>query len=216
MAFVNHHPLLATYLAAARGDFPAADGRAEFVTAPRPLQHAVVSFTAHCFIATSLPAEDFADLALDGYGAATQPSLLARLAGETEHVFMSDMTLVGVGRGSGTLPERDDLEDHIRVRYARCIRSNVRVHGDERGFITLADGLAGRPEMSIELAPGSENKGVGRALIGEALALTSKGEPLFAAISPGNARSVRAFLAMGFTPIGSEVIIDHNFAGPEP
>jgi hypothetical protein len=27
---------------------------------------------------------------------------------------------------------------------------------------------------------------------------------------------VRAFLAMGFVPIGSEVIIDHRFTGPEP
>ncbi len=78
------------------------------------------------------------------------------------------------------------------------------------------NGLAGRPEMSIEVAAGTENLGTGRALIGEALKLTPAGEPLFAAISPGNARSVRAFLAMGFVPIGSEVIIDHRFVGPEP
>jgi hypothetical protein len=129
---------------------------------------------------------------------------------------MQDMTLVGCGQGGGSLPFRDDLEDHIRVRYARTLRQNVRVHGDERGFITLSNGLGGRPEMSIELTSGTENRGVGRALIAEALKLTPLGEPLFAAVSPGNARSVRAFLAMGFVPIGSEVIIDQRFTGPEP
>lgn len=129
---------------------------------------------------------------------------------------MTDMTLVGHGQGGGSLPVRDDLDDHIRVRYARTLRNNVRVHGDERGFITLSNGLAGRPEMSIELTSGTENRGTGRALIGEALKLTPAGEPLFAAVSPGNARSVRAFLAMGFVPIGSEIIIDHRFVGPEP
>jgi hypothetical protein len=38
-------------------------------------------------------------------------------------------------------------------------------------------------------------------------ALLPAGEPLFAAVSPGNARSLRAFLAVGFTPVASEVII---------
>jgi RimJ/RimL family protein N-acetyltransferase len=32
-------------------------------------------------------------------------------------------------------------------------------------------------------------------------------EPVFAAVSPGNARSLRALLACGFTPIGSEVLL---------
>jgi hypothetical protein len=182
----------------------------------QPEQTAVVSFTARAYIATSLQPEDFADLRLDGFGSAIRPNVLARLAGPTGHIFMSDMTLVGRGQGGGTLPLRDDLEDHIRVRYARTIRRNVRVYGDERGFITLSNGLAGRPEMSIELTSGTENRGTGRALIGDALKLTPAGEPLFAAVSPGNARSVRAFLAMGFMPIGSEVIIDERFTGPEP
>jgi hypothetical protein len=31
---------------------------------------------------------------------------------------------------------------------------------------------------------------------------------VFAAVSPGNARSLRSFLAAGFVPIGGEVIID--------
>jgi hypothetical protein len=33
-------------------------------------------------------------------------------------------------------------------------------------------------------------------------------EPVFAAVSPGNARSLRAFLAAGFVPLGSEALIE--------
>lgn len=212
----DEHPLLPIYLRAARGEFPPADGLAIFMPPTQLGQAAVVSFTARSYIATSHTPLDFADLRLNGFGSALQPNVLARLAGGTGHIFLTDMTLVGRGQGGGSLPPRGDLEGHIRVRYARTLRKNVRVHGDERGFITLSNGLAGRPEMSIELTSGTENHGTGRALIGEALKLTPIGEPLFAAVSPGNARSLRAFLAMGFMPIGSETIIHHRFIGPEP
>ena len=117
-----------------------------------------------------------------------------------------DMTLVRPGRGGGTLPAVSEHDDHPRVQYARRLRSDVVVHGDERGFVTVASGLAGRREMSIELLPGAP-AGSGRALIDAALSLVRPDELLFAAVSPGNARSARAFLASGFTPIGSEVII---------
>jgi hypothetical protein len=182
----DEHPLLSIYLRAARGEFPPADGQAIFLPTMQPEQAAVVSFTARAYIATSHPREHFADLRLDGFGTAIQPNFLSRLAGPTGHIFMSDMTLVGRGQGGGSLSVRDDLDDHIRVRYARTLRKNVRVHGDERGFITLSNGLAGRPEMSIELTSGTENRGTGRALIGEALRLTPDGEPLFAQCAPSS------------------------------
>jgi hypothetical protein len=94
------------------------------------------------------------------------------------------------------------------VRYARRIREGVRVHGDERGLVTLSDGLAGRTELSIELdAPEQDGRGRGRSLLLDALTLVPAGVPVFAAVSPGNARSLRAFLAVGFTPVGSETVI---------
>jgi hypothetical protein len=39
------------------------------------------------------------------------------------------------------------------------------------------------------------------------MAMTPQGELLFAAVAPGNARSLRSFLSRGFVPIGSEVLI---------
>ena len=89
--------------------------------------------------------------------------------------------------------------------YARARRTDVVVHGDADGFVTLASGLAGRREMSVEVVPDRHDSGTGRRLIAEARALVPVGEWLFAAVSPGNARSLRAFLSQGFVPIGSEV-----------
>jgi hypothetical protein len=84
----------------------------------------------------------------------------------------------------------------------------VVVHGDERGLVTIGAGLGGRRELSVEAA--EPNRGHGTALIAEAIGLVPEGELLFAAVSPGNARSLRAFLGLGFTPIGSECLIRPN------
>ena len=47
--------------------------------------------------------------------------------------------------------------------------------------------------------------GEGRSLIRDAL--VGETGPVFAAVSPGNARSLRTFLALGFAPVGSEVLL---------
>jgi hypothetical protein len=60
--------------------------------------------------------------------------------------------------------------------------------------------------MSVELA-GAGERGTGRGVIRDARRPVPAGEPVFAAVAPGNARSLRAFLAAGFVPLGSEVLI---------
>ncbi|MGF1660962.1 MAG: hypothetical protein ACFCVG_00575 [Kineosporiaceae bacterium] len=200
------HPLLPYLLDAAAGDFPVADGGVTHVDGLPGGRSAVVSFTGHAVIATDLPWEGIAATALDGLGGATDPRVLTHLAGPGGRVGVLDVTLVSAGTGGGTLPRRADLDDHPRVRYAADLRTEVTVHGDDRGLVTLAHGLAGRTEMSVAAAPGAPT-GTGRALITEARALVPLGEPVFAAVSPGNARSLRAFLSQDFTPIASEVIL---------
>ncbi len=199
------HPLLRVFLAAAEGDFPPVDGRAVLLPALDDGMQAVVSLTGRAYLASSLEPSGLDDLRLDGFGAALQPAVLRRLAGVHGHVGVIDATLVTRGVGGGQLPPRHDLEGHPRVQHARALRRDVRVHGDDRGLITLARGLAGRTELSVEV--NGERAGVGRDLIRDALALVPAGEAVFAAVSPGNARSLRAFLAVGFQPVGSEVII---------
>ncbi|MDP3315475.1 MAG: hypothetical protein Q8M47_05350, partial [Devosia sp.] len=133
------------------------------------------------------------------------PDFLRWLAGPNGFTGVIDVMLFARGTGRPALPVRTDLDHHPRVQYARQYRSDVVVHGDERGLITIGAGLGGRRELSVEAS--SHNKGHGTALIAEAVNLTPEGELLFAAVSPGNARSLRAFLSLGFTPIGSECLI---------
>lgn len=200
------HRLLDHFVCAAEGRFHPVDGG---VTHLPPLDReleAVVAFTGHSVIASRLGAEDLADLSPDGFGAALAPEVLLRLAGGGT-VGVNDVTLCARGIGGGTLPATTLWDDHYRVRHARQLRTDVAVHGDERGLITLASGTAGRREMSIELIDRLHGTRAGRSLIAEALALVPEGEWVFAAVSPGNARSLRSFLSQGFTPIASEVNI---------
>lgn len=195
------HPLLAVLLDAARGVFPPADGRAVFLPPLRDGISAVVSLTGRAYVAS-----DRRPPGLDAFGSALSPDVLRVLAGPDGEVDTLDVTLVAHGRSGGGLPVRGDLDDHPRVRRAREWRTDVRVHGDDRGLVTLARGLAGRAELSVELT-GAGERGTGRGLIRDALRLVDAGEPVFAAVAPGNARSLRAFLAAGFVPLGSELLI---------
>lgn len=203
------HPLLTFFMDAAGGCFPPVDGR---VTVLPPLPGGLecsVAFTGHAVVATALTDQAVYAQRPDGFGASLSPDFLRYLAGPTGWIDVTDATLTarGVG-GPPRLEVLTEADDHPRVVRARRLRTNVQVHGDERGLITLADGLAGRRELSIELhhAQGG-GRGRGRSLLADALSLVPAGEPVFAAVSPGNARSLRAFLACGFTPIGSEVLL---------
>ncbi|WP_229074911.1 hypothetical protein [Actinoplanes sp. DH11] len=205
--------LLDYFLDAADGRFPPVDGG---VTVMPPLAGGLacsIAFTGHAVIATGRAEDEVLARKPDGFGGSMSPDFLRWLAGPAGWIGVIDATLVRRGTG-GTpqLPALDGADEHPRVRYAKEVRTDVRIFGDERGLITVAAGLAGRTELSIEVAdPQAGSRGHGRSLITDALTLVPAGEPVFAAVSPGNARSLRAFLATGFLPIGSEVLLR-----PEP
>ncbi|MGH8877288.1 MAG: hypothetical protein ACRD0P_08120 [Stackebrandtia sp.] len=200
------HPLLACFLDAAGGRFPPSDGRCVVVPPLPDGLECSVAFTGHAVVATALSDHLVGGRGPDGFGGSLTPDFLRWLAGPQGTIGCTDATLYALGIGGAPrIPEVDDV-DHPRVRHARELRGDVRVFGDERGLVTIADGLAGRRELSIELA-GEFGAGQGRALLADALSLVPAKEPVFAAVSPGNARSLRAFLAVGFTPIGSEAIV---------
>lgn len=199
------HPLLHFLTEAAENRFPPVNGG---VTVLPPLAggwECSVAFTGHAVVATARPADEVLAQGPDGFGGSMAPDFLRWLAGPTGFVGVIDVMLVARGKGRPALPVRHDLDDHPRVQYARQYRSDVVVYGDERGLITIGAGLGGRRELSVEAA--AHNRGHGTALIAEALNLTPEGELIFAAVSPGNARSLRAFLGLGFVPIGSECLI---------
>jgi hypothetical protein len=207
------HPLAGVLRDAANGVFPHVDGIAEILPPDAAGTRAVVSFTGHAYVLTDLPAEALADLALGGYGTATHPRALERVAGDGA---IGSLDVVLVRRGAGgeaTLAERSDLEHHPRVRRARHHRRGVRVLGDDRGFVTIGHGLVDRIEMSAELLDRAHGNGAGRQLIRDGLRSVGVDELVFAQVSPGNAASLRAFLKCDFVPIGSEVLIDVSSGG---
>lgn len=200
----DQHPLLTHLLEAAAGRFPTADGT---VTVLPPLVDGLecsVAFTGHAVIATALSAESVYRQQPDGFGGSLTPDFLRWLAGDG-WIGVIDATLVAHGVGGGHLPRLDNAAAHARVQHALALREDVTVYGDEHGLVTLARGLAGRLEISIETPV--HGGGWGRRLLADALTIVPAGRPIFAAISPGNARSLRSFLSVGFKPIGSEVII---------
>jgi hypothetical protein len=193
--------------------FPASDGLVDVVAAPRPCLAAVVAFTAHSFVATDLPENEVrAHLPReDLLGAPMSPTFLAWLAhklGATPGVLDVVLVHLGTTNPSVELVPHLDARDHARVVRALAQRRDVRVYAEPegRGLVILGRGLANRWELSIELAPAAQNHGLGRAMITAGRALLPADEAVFAEVSPGNARSLRAFLSAGFQPIGSEIL----------
>jgi GNAT superfamily N-acetyltransferase len=192
---------------AADGGFPPVDGLVDVVGPYRDGVEAVVSFTGHAVVVTALTVEELVAAGADGFAGATSLPVMSLLAGPRGTVDVLDALLVARGLGGGGLPRRTDLEENERVRYARAWRRDVVMHGDERGLVTLARGLGGVLEVSFEVEPALRGRGHGRALLAEALALAPAGEPLLAAVAPGNAASLRAALAAGFVPLGSVQLV---------
>ncbi|MFY1698138.1 MULTISPECIES: hypothetical protein [unclassified Solwaraspora] len=203
------HPLLAVLHRAVDGDFPADTGGVDVTGALPGGWECVLALTGYAIVATAVPPAQVLAHSPDGFGGAHAPDFLRWLAGPQGWLDSLDVTLVARGRGADGGPDRlvarDDLAEHPRVRRARRLRQRVVAYGDDRGVVTLADGLAGRRELSIEVTRPARR--TGRALLADALTLVPAGEPVFAAVAPGNARSLRAFLAAGFIPIGAEVLI---------
>jgi len=75
------------------------------------------------------------------------------------------------------------------------------------GVVLIGRGIAGRWEVAVEVDEDQRGHGLGRSLARAARHLVPGGAPLWAQISPGNAASVRAFLAAGFQPVGSEALL---------
>jgi hypothetical protein len=208
---IGPHPLLALLLDAADRRFPPVDGAVAVAPALGRGLECATAFTGHAVVATGLADAAVQAQRPDGFGGSMAPDFLRWVAGPRGWIGSLDNVLAARGTGGPSqlpqLDERADVEDTHRVRYARELRDDVRVYGDERGLVVLAAGVAGRRELSVEAAPQGHGRGWGRSLLLDALTLVPADEPVFAAVAPGNARSLRAFLATGFVPIASEVLI---------
>lgn len=203
-------PDLASLLrSAGAGSFPVADSGWSRAAPWLAGLEGVVAFTGHSVMVVDQSVSDaeLAALGVDGLGGAHDPRVAVALAGAGQ-IEVLDTVLVrhGTGEPSELVP-RPDLAEHPRVRHARAVRREVQVWGlpgpRQHSVLTLARGIAGLPEISIETSPPLPSGWTAGRLLHGALALVPVDELVLACVSPGNARSVRLFLRCGFVPVGS-------------
>ncbi|MFI1565579.1 GNAT family N-acetyltransferase [Streptomyces sp. NPDC020490] len=199
--------------AAARGLFPPADGRTTVLPQPSPRDAGVIAFTAHSVVFTD---EDprwvrraLRETDCDALAATMNARFLTAFMDRTGRTADTvDVLTVGSALPGGpplALTEIAD-PDHPRVVTSRRRRDGVRVWAADGGVLVLGRGVAGRLEAAVEVDEGVRHRGLGRALATAARHLGG-GEPVWAQIAAGNARSLRAFQAAGYRPVGSEALL---------
>jgi hypothetical protein len=207
-----HDRLRAMLEDAARGRFPPPDGTLTVLPEPAGRADAVVAFTAHAVLAADVsPEEALAHLPSTDLGAPTDARFLAWLGERLGTAPGSLDVVLAAGRdpaSAGIELRRASVADHDRVDRAGRYREEVEVFTDPDGVavVIVGRGLALRREVALEIDASSRSAGLGRRLLRALRASIPPDEVVFAQVAPGNAASLRAFLAAGFTPIGAEVL----------
>ncbi len=196
---------------AARGVFPPADGGVTVVPQHSARDAGVLAFTAHSVVFTDEDPEWVHDtlraLDCDALAATMNPRFLAAFMARTGRTTDTiDVMLVGEPLPGRPRPELTEIDDpaHPRVVSSRRRRDDVRVWAAPGGVLVLGRGIGGRREVAVEVAEEVRHRGLGRELVTAARQLA--GEPVWAQVSAGNARSLRAVQAAGYRPVGSEAL----------
>jgi GNAT superfamily N-acetyltransferase len=200
--------------AAARGKFPPPDGGTTVVPQPSHRDAGVIAFTAHSVVFTDEDPQwvrtTLATLDCDELAATLNPrflvALLERTGRSTDTIDV--LTVATPLPGAPPLQLREIADpDHPRVRRAREHRDDVRVWAADGGVVILGRGVAGRWETAIEVDEQVRHRGLGRALALAARHLVPSPDPVWSQQAAGNARSIRAFQAAGFRPVGAEALL---------
>jgi hypothetical protein len=203
--------LTAILAAAADGQFPAADGQATIMSQPCERDAGVIAFTGHFLVfadadpdwlASQLPPGDFSA----PLGTPFLHALGTRLRRSAPSVDLLTCAAPLPGPPLVAL-DREADPAHPRIQRALRYRDEVRAWRADGGVLMLGRGVAGRWEVAIEVDPARRDRGLGTSLAMAARHLVPGGAPLWAQIAPGNAASVRAFLAAGFRPMGAEALL---------
>ncbi|QCX79260.1 hypothetical protein C9F11_28300 [Streptomyces sp. YIM 121038] len=203
-------------VAAVQGDFPPADGATTVVPQPSPRDAGVMSFTAHSVVFTDEDPDwvraTVAAVGCDPLAATMNPAFLTAFGQRTGRA-VDTIDLVTVASALPGPPDPAlglrELDDPGHPRVARALkrRDDVRVWtSGAGGVVVLGRGVAGRWEVSVEVDESARHRGLGRALASAARHLAPEGAPVWAQQAPGNSRSVRAFQAAGFRPVGAEAL----------
>ncbi|WP_327412244.1 GNAT family N-acetyltransferase [Streptomyces sp. NBC_01233] len=208
------HTLTEILDAAAEGRFPPPDGGTTVVPQENRRDAGVIAFTAHSVVFTDED-PDWVRSTLDALDcdalAATMnarflAALLDRTGRSTDTIDL--LTVAGPLRGEPPLELREMADpDHPRVRRALKRRDDVRVWSADGGVLVLGRGVAGRWETAIEVDEDVRHRGLGRELARAARHLVPDGQPVWSQQATGNARSIRAFQAAGYRPVGAESLL---------
>ncbi|MCX5115712.1 GNAT family N-acetyltransferase [Micromonospora sp. NBC_00362] len=200
--------------AAAYGHFPPPDGGTTVVSQPSRRDAGVIAFTGHSVVFTDEDPQwvrrTLATLDCDSLAATMNPRFLGALLERTRRCMdtIDLLTVASCLAGPPPLP-LTELADagHPREVRSRRRRDDIRVWAAEGGVVVLGRGVAGRWEAAVEVDDERRHRGLGRALATAARHLVPDGQPVWAQQAAGNARSVRAFQAAGFRPVGAEALL---------
>ncbi|MEU7726931.1 GNAT family N-acetyltransferase [Streptomyces sp. NPDC040724] len=208
------HTLTEILDAAAEGRFPPPDGGTTVVPQENRRDAGVIAFTAHSVVFTdedpdwvrsTLGALDCDALAAT-MNARFLAALLDRTGRSTDTIDL--LTVADPLPGEPTLELREMADpDHPRVRRALKRRDDVRVWSADGGVLVLGRGVAGRWETAVEVDEDVRHRGLGRELARAARHLVPDGRPVWSQQATGNARSIRAFQAAGYRPVGAESLL---------
>lgn len=207
------------------GCLPDADARVTILPQPSDRDAGVLAFTARNFVVADVPPAWVAErLPTDDLSAPLGPPFITALcertgrkAGNNDVVCLAD-PIADDGVDEPVLREATGAARHPRVERARKYRDGVRVWCTEGAVLMLGYGLAGRLEVAVEVDPAYRGHGLGRALALAARRLATTVAPqrrVWAQVAPGNAASVRAFLAAGFRPVGAETLLVTHPSGSD-
>jgi RimJ/RimL family protein N-acetyltransferase len=176
-----------------------------------PRDSSVFATTGHTIVAADVAPDWLAKHLPPGDpGAAFLPPFLGALEAETGR-WASNIDVVTLAPRRPGPPAlaftKITDQNHPRVRRALHHRDDVTIWSCDGGVMAIGRGLGGRWEVGLEVAPDFRGRGLGRAMAADATRLVPEDRPLWAQIAPGNAASLRAFLAVGFRPVGQETLL---------
>jgi hypothetical protein len=181
------------------------------VPPPSPYRAAVVSFPGHLVVSADVDRRWLDTWTADGdLAGPMSPAFLSALEHRLRLSCGSLDALVLATPLAGDPPvDLKPIEDsnHPRVRRAQRLRTDVRAWAYESGVLTVGRGLTGRWETGVEVDEASRPRGTGRLLAHAARHLVAGDRLVWAQVAPGNAASLRAFLAAGYLPVGAEVLL---------
>ncbi len=196
---------------AAAGRFPPPDGGVTILPQPSERDAGVLGFTAHAIIFTDADPDWVKGQLIQGdLAAPLNAAFLNALATATNRKAGSLDILCVAESLPGPPPVKltaQPASTHSRVLRALNYRDEVQTWRADGGIVLIGRGVAGRLETAIEVEADHRNQGLGRRLATAARHLVPPETDLWAQIAPGNAASVRAFLAAGFVPVGAEVLL---------